>query len=792
MIAFAKYQYPIVYMPLEARRNILPKHSICSIAPSEERSDHMITANGSHWMDIAGHPYEDEHIFRQEMLYRPQWKETPMPPDMRPVLPKLRKLLLEGKNEEIVTLINDVQSKTVAGKYMTISQEFSFPANSLHRHNAFRLTYHQPAMDKTWNYLRWLDTQNGLVSTIWTNERGSFKSESFSAYDGDFTITRLSAEAKNLDVDVIFHAIEEDQPAEFIQCMPDFSVRPGILSYQMAYEKEYGDKGYISMVRVIPQGGTMECLEKGFRIAGAESLLVLTRTISYRDHFSEASVEGAEQALLDIQPDFEKLLSYNEEYIGTRMDRSRIHIGKPEDWVLSGEELLRRTHSEQSLDPMMLEKLYDHARFFQIYDTGVHVPPSWGQHNINTNLQVCAGNNTGLFDEMDSYFRFYESKFEDFRTNAKLLYGARGLLATIHCDPDSGLLYHSSHTYPHFCWTGCLGWIFNELWGYWLVTGDREFLRNRIIPGLKEIALFFEDYACDRGDDGRVIFYPSFSPENATPKVPGVPPIAINSVMDIAICREVLVNLIDGCRTLGIEDETIPHWEAQLDSLPIYLLDEEGGLKEWAWPTLRENYNHRHVSHHYEVWPGRIITPESEPELAEAIRISNRKRGQQDDSAHGIIHRAFTAIRLKDTEEMWANVAQLMTQGFVRRNLYTNHYPYRMHCPDLLGAMPALLLEMAVFSMPGLVEFLPAMPDELPQGALDGIWLYTWAKLEHLEWDTEHVYAVIRSNEEQTLTLRCGRSVKSITINGEEAALDGDHAEYAFKAGETVEITIAF
>ena len=124
MIAFAKYQYPIVYMPLEARRNILPKHSICFIAPSEERSDHMITANGSHWMDIVGHPYEDEHIFRQEMLYRPQWKETPMPPDMRPVLPKLRKLLLEGKNEEIVTLINDVQSKTVAGKYMTQSAKF--------------------------------------------------------------------------------------------------------------------------------------------------------------------------------------------------------------------------------------------------------------------------------------------------------------------------------------------------------------------------------------------------------------------------------------------------------------------------------------------------------------------------------------------------------------------------------------------------------------------------------------------------------------------------------------------
>ena len=152
-----------------------------------------------------------------------------------------------------------------------------------------------------------------------------------------------------------------------------------------------------------------------------------------------------------------------------------------------------------------------------------------GQHNINTNLQVCAGNNTGLFDEMDVYFRYYETKFDDFRTNAKLLFGARGLLASVHCDPDSGLYYHFSRTYPHYCWTGCLGWVYNELWGYYLVTGDKEFLRTRLIPAYKEMALFFEDYACDRGPDGKVIFYPSFSPEDPTPN-PGYETVTCASI----------------------------------------------------------------------------------------------------------------------------------------------------------------------------------------------------------------------------------------------------------------------
>ena len=106
------------------------------------------------------------------------------------------------------------------------------------------------------------------------------------------------------------------------------------------------------------------------------------------------------------------------------------------------------------MDPTLLEKLYDMGRFFQIYETGKTIPPFTGQHNINTNLQVCAGNNTGLFDEMDVYFKYYETKFDDFRTNAKLLYGARGLLASVHCDPDSGLYYHFSRTPGRAAWVG--------------------------------------------------------------------------------------------------------------------------------------------------------------------------------------------------------------------------------------------------------------------------------------------------------------------------------------------------
>ena len=346
---------------------------------------------------------------------------------------------------------------------------------------------------------------------------------------------------------------------------------------------------------------------------------------------------------------------------------------------------------------------------------------------------------------------------------------------------------------------GCLGWIYNEFWGYWLCTGDREFLRERVVPALKEIALFFEDYACDRDESGKVIFYPSFSPENPTPNpdyatVTGLDrhPTRINSVMDIAICREVLTNLMEACRTLGIEAENLPRWQKQLADLPDLLTDEEGALKEWAWPGMEENYNHRHVSHHYDVWPGRAVTPETEPEIAEAIRISNRKRGQQDDSAHGIIHRAFTAIRLKDREELEQNLSQLLEHGFVRRSLSTAHFPYRGWFPDLQGAMPALLAEMCVFSAPGTVEFLPALPGELTGGRLEGLWLYTWAKLLWLEWDGEGLRAELTSQKDQTLTLRCRRSLRAFLLNGKETAPEENAVAVPLRSGETLQVGLVF
>ena len=795
------YSFKHEAMPLETRKNILPERSVCSLYPSTDYADFMSTGNGFQRVDVLGDPYNDELAFSQEALYEPLWAKTPEPPDLTGVMPDVRRLLLEGNLAKAGELVHKAQLDAGFGPLFGIWNNNIIPP-VLRLNRAFWLGIKQPENGRTKNYLRWLDMLTGKITVQWENDRGAFSRELFAAYKGDVVIQRLTAPGGALDADI---TIRLPDAGSGLGCLskPELSskeldISESLITLKLAYNPEYGHKGYVSVIRFIRCGGRAEHMDNGIRISGADSLIILSRTVKFEKDFTFACAKPVEDEILAITPDFDTLLAGNREYIGSRMERSRLHMGDRNDFALSAEELMIRSNTENEIDGMLMDKLYDMGRFYQIMDTG-NIPPMWGQHNINTNLQVCAGNNTGLFDEMDVYFRYYETKFEDFRTNAQKLFGARGLLCSVHCDYDSGLFYHFSRTYPHYCWTGSLGWIYNELWGYWLVTGDKEFLRNRLVPALKEIALFFEDYACDRGPDGHVIFYPSFSPEDPTPNpdystvtCKDINPTRINSVMDIAICREVLDNLITACNTLGIEQENIAHWEAQRESLPAYLLDESGGLKEWAWPTIEENYNHRHVSHHYDLWPGRAVTPDREPELARAIRISNRKRGQQDDSAHGIIHRCLSAIRLKDIEEAMQNLTQLINHGFVTRALQTRHFPYRMQFPDLQGAMPAILLEMCVFSEPGTVEFLPAMPDYLKNGAIEGLWLYTWAKLERMDWSEKSLKASLVSDKAQTLTLRCRRNIASFLINGARMTLDGDHIQYGFSEGEKIDIEIVF
>jgi len=786
-------------MSYEKRRELLPQKSICSLYPAKSDIDVVVTGNGRQRIDVIGEPYHERIIYKRERIMDMRWKDTPEPPDVAHAIPECRKLLLQGKFEEAAKLMDKATKDAGYDKWID-KRPFGVEFPRLHPrlHAVMELLLEFDEGKDSHDYLRYLDMLSGEITVLCEDDKGGIIRRSVASFPKDVIVHEMKRQnGGKFNVNMRFVApggydlhdhFENYVLVDYLEMYPipgsDVVVKTteDSCTVSLAYDPQYGTRGYCCS-SVIKTDGKVSCRSDNYNgyitVEDATFVIVLSRSVKYEEDYNHSLADEVLTDVRQITDSYDEILEENRAHLKPMMERSEINLEG--DWALSAEELLSLQHSEGELCPMLLQKLYDMGRFFMIADTGDD-PPSLFQHNINTNLQVCAGNMTGLPEIMEKYFQFYENKFDDFRLNAKRFYGARGVLGNVHCDYNSGKFYQFSIVYPHYCWTGMLGWIYNEFWGHYLVTGDKEFLRDRIVPALKEIALFYLDYLSDTDEDGKVIFYPSYSPENPSmndyhvPFPKGVYAMNVNSLMDIMVCREVLDNLMHACEILGLDEPDYPKWKELREKLPDYLLDEDGAVKEWSFKYSEENYNHRHVSHHYDVWPGRAITPEKTPELVKPFILSNRKRGQQDDSAHGIVHRYFTAVRLHDLPDAIHNLRTLMEHGYVTRTLNTVHYPYRVFCPDLLGAMPAIVLEMLVYSDEGFIKLLHAVPEDLAKGSVKGVWLYTFAKIEKMEWDIKqgNAFAEISSLADQTIKFAFPIGYKKVFVNGELFAENGD------------------
>jgi hypothetical protein len=162
----------------------------------------------------------------------------------------------------------------------------------------------------------------------------------------------------------------------------------------------------------------------------------------------------------------------------------------------------------------------------------------------------------------------------DFRVNAKNLFGMRGTHYSLWPNKGIGVAFHYSSAsstgemWPHPYWLSGGGWCIRPFWDHYLVTGDLEFLRKRVVPALKELALFYEDFLTVTDKDGNYIFVPSFSPENNPGNLTPSMMLVINASMDIAVCREVLSNLVQACELLGNDAGSVAKWKAMLAKLP--------------------------------------------------------------------------------------------------------------------------------------------------------------------------------------------------------------------------------
>ncbi len=797
----------IVPMPLEerVRRGIVPRRGFCSTTPGSDAL--LISGNGPINVDILCDPYSEQVSFRHESIFVP--RKPFEAPKIAGLLPQVRQMILDGKYHEAAQLAHDEWHKN------------PLPSGGFGGGPAFSMHLDFPKTTAVRDYLRTVDFESTEVKVHWTDERGEWVRRTFASRSDNVVIQWLAApKGQSINVRIsLQRAAAPFRPtgiaAQQAAAAPAGGVvrRPAAATPQGEFHQDYNEqrlifkgildpsannRGYAGVTRVIREGGSANMDGDTLVIEKASSVLLLTRIEPFTD-YSEPQVEALRQAVEQLTPDYAVLLERARKVQAEMLNRITVDFGGASHYAHSSEELL----AEQRLSPgycgAFLEKLFEMCRYWFILTSGKYCSMQ-AETNANINLQIAPGVQGDHREGMQAYFNWMESLAPDYRTNAKNIYGMRGAHYALTPTKESGvdtLFDYAGSTgeiWPHAYWLSAGGWCVRPFWDHYLVTGDMEFLRNRVVPAYKDLALFYEDFLTLTDAIGNYIFVPSFSPENNPGNLnPGCMAV-INSSMDISVCREVLSNLIEACELLGTDADSISKWKVMLTKLPPYLLEPDGTMKEWSWPSLRERCNQRHISHLYGAWPGDEIDPDRTPQLARAALIADRHRVPERLAAHGRCHRALVGARLKDSYMVDTELRQLIEEGNVGPTLRCSHDPYAMPMPDAQGGIPLIMMEMVAYSRPGVVEVLPALPPSLVKGSMNGMLLRTFARLDKLSWDmnTRSVDMTITSARKQNVTLIARHGIRAISgsagVLAAKPRLDQSVCELHLPEGKPVEV----
>ncbi|MBD2868739.1 glycoside hydrolase N-terminal domain-containing protein [Paenibacillus sp. IB182493] len=577
---------------------------------------------------------------------------------------------------------------------------------------------------------------------------------------------------------------------------------------------------YGAVMRVVPEGGSVEAADGVLRFEGASRVLALAKLFVFGERRSDwPRLKGELSALaLDEGASYDGLLERHIALHRPLYRSASLSLDGDAD-SRSNERLLLDAY-EGEAPAALVRKMWAYGRYLFISGTSAAEQAEpfglyglWGgdyrlvwSHNMaNENVQMMywhahAG---GLGELVPSLFRYYGGLMDDFRDNARKLYGCRGIYIPAGSTPGIGV---PNQIVPVILnWTGAAGWLARHYVEHYRYTGDKRFLRETAIPFMREALRFYDDFLV-LNEEGRYKMYPSVSPEN-TPlnymPADGKPlahpmPTAINATMDVAILKELLRHLIEASRETGGDSREEGKWAEMLERLPAYETNADGAVREWLHPDFDDRYAHRHLSHLYPVFPGQEVTRESDPALFTAFETAVRRREICAQSGWSLAHMAAVYARLGDGDRS-LECLDILSRSSLLPNLFTLHNDWRgMGVSMNMLAAPVQLdanmgwvnavQEQLLQASPGLVKLLPALPSRWKKGRLAG-WRFHTGTLS-LEWDREacRFRAELTADRDTDVTVKLPDwAARASAVGGEAvrpSALGDAYYEVRMKKGD--------
>ena len=636
-------------------------------------------------------------------------------------------------------------------------------------------------------YKRWLDLDTGITSVEYTANGVKFKREVFSSAPDQVIVVRLTADKPaSISFRASLRGCRNDAHSNYAT---DYFRMDGVdqdglmINGKSAdYLGVTGALRYRVQLKAVSEGGAVTVDDAEMTVDEADAVTLYIAAATSFVHYKDVSADPAARVAGHLAGLRGKshaavrhaaVTDYQGLFRRVRLDlETGGHSHLPTDQ--------RMAALETAPDPSLAALCYQFGRYLLISSSrpgteaanlqGIwneNMNPKWdSKYTANINLQmnywpVESGN---LSDCAEPLTRLVKELTDQGSHVANEHYGANGWVFHQNTDLWRVAAPMDGPTWGTFSVGGA--WLTNQLWEHYLYTMDQDDLKE-IYPVMKGSVEFFMDFLVPHPNGRWLVTNPSSSPENP-PKGPGYryffdevtgnhyfTTICYGSSIDTQILSDLFASFAQASGRLGVDAELAAKAAAAREKLVPPQVGGNGTLQEWAEDYEQMEDKHRHFSHMYGLYPGNVLSARRTPQLVEAIKAVLEQRG---DGGTGFSHAWKMALwaRLYDGER-----ANRIFKGYIREQACPQLFAKCFTTPQVDGSLgvAAGITEMLMQSHEGVIDLLPALPQEWSDGRFRGVCARGAFELD-MKWSGAKLRSVeVLSKEGQPCRIKAATSL---------------------------------